>query len=139
MPYATTQDLIDRFAEAELIQLTDRTGAGVIDTDVLDRALVDADGEIDGYLSGRYALPLAAVPPVLVRVACDITRYHLYDDAVVDQVRTRYEDARRYLESVATGKVQLGLPASAGAVTVSGSPEVDAPARIFTGDTLEGF
>lgn len=139
MPYATTQDLIDRFSEEELIQLTDRDSTGVIDADVLARALADTDGEIDGYLSGRYALPLAEVPPVLVWVASDISRYHLYDDAAPDQVRTRYEDARRYLEKVADGKVQLGLPASSGLVTVTGTPEVDAPGRIFTGSTLEDF
>ncbi|WP_241085737.1 gp436 family protein [Candidatus Vondammii sp. HM_W22] len=137
MPYATTQDLIDRFGEEELIQLTDRTGAGVIDTAVLDRTV--ADGEIDGYLSGRYALPLAEVPPVLVRVACDITRYHLYDDVPHSQVRTRYEDARRLLASISTGKVQLGLPTSAGVEPITGSPEVDAPERIFTGNSLEDF
>ncbi len=139
MPYATTQDLIDRFDEEELIQLTDHTGAGVIDTAVLDRARTDADGEIDGYLSGRYVLPLAEVPPVLVRVACDITRYHLYDDVPHSQVRTRYEDARRLLASISTGKVQLGLPASAGVEPITGSPEVDAPERIFTGSSLEDF
>lgn len=141
MPYATTQDLIDRFGEEEMLQLADRDGDGAIDAAVVDRAVADADAEIEGYLVGRYALPLASIPPVLARIACDIARYHLYDDLATETVRTRYEDARRLLESIAAGKVQLGLPASAGAATVSGSPEVDsdAPARVFTNDSLEGF
>lgn len=141
MPYATTQDLIDRFGEEELLQLADRDGDGVIDAAVVERAAADADAEIEGYLVGRYALPLESVPPVLSRIACDMARYHLYDDLATETVRTRYEDARRLLESIAAGKVQLGLPASAGAAPVSGSPEVDsdAPARVFTRDSLEGF
>lgn len=143
MPYATAQDLIDRFGEQELIDLTDKgiTPQGVINALVLDGAIADADAEIEGYLIGRYALPLATVPGVLTRIACDIARYHLYDDLATEQVRDRYEDARRLLESIASGKVQLGLPGSTGATPVAGSPEVDTgtPDRVFSKDTLEGF
>jgi phage gp36-like protein len=139
MTYATEQDLIDRYGEEELIQLTDRANVGAIDSAVLARAIADADAEIEGYLVGRYALPLASVPPLLARLACDIARYHLYDDAPLEQVRTRYEDARAHLKGIANGTVQLGLPASAGAAPVSGSPEVDAPDRVFSRDTLERY
>lgn len=139
MTYATQQDLIDRFAQTELIQITDRANIGVIDATVLGQALADADAEIESYLVGRYALPLASVPPILTRIACDIARYHLYDDRVTEQVRLRYEDVRKLLDSIATGKVQLGLPASAGAAPVAGAPEVSAPAREFTKDTLADY
>lgn len=137
--YATQQNLIDRFGEGELIQLTDRHNTGAIDAVVLDQAIADADAEIEGYLVGRYALPLASVPPVLTLLACDLARYHLYDDHATEQVRTRYEDARRLLESIASGKVQLGLPAGGGAAPVAGSPEVSTPGREFTKDTLRDF
>lgn len=139
MGYATKQNLIDRFGQEELIQLTDRANAGAIDDTVLNQAIADADAEIEGYLPGRYTLPLASVPPVLTRIACDVARYHLYDDHATEQVRTRYEDARKLLEGIASGKVQLGLPASAGAAPVAGAPAVSAPAREFTKDTLRDF
>jgi len=113
MTYATKQQMIDRFGQDELIQLTDRSGAGVIDDVVLDQALADADAEIDGYLAGRYQLPLGSVPPILVVYACDIARYRLYDDAATEQVSRRYQDAVRFLRLAADGKVQLG-PASDG-------------------------
>lgn len=110
MAYATADDLIERYGEEELIRLTDRTGSGVADADTVARALSDADAEIDGYLASRYALPLQSVPNVLVRIACDIARYRLWADRASDEVRRRYEDARRYLESLSRGDVTLGLP-----------------------------
>ena len=110
MPYATQADLEARYGADELTQLTDRIGAGVPDAAVINRALADADAEIDGYLATRYALPLPTVPPVLARIACDIARYRLWEDRASEEVRRRYEDARRILESIANGRVSLGLP-----------------------------
>ena len=109
MAYATLADLVSRHGEDELAQLTDRLGAGVPDAAIVERALADADAEIDGYLASRYAMPLATVPPVLARIACDIARYRLWEDRASDEVRRRYEDARRVLESIARGQVSLGL------------------------------
>ncbi|MDH5786403.1 MAG: DUF1320 family protein [Chromatiales bacterium] len=127
MPYCTKQNLIDRYGEEELIQLTDRAGNGVIDDGVLDQAITDAAAEIDGYLAGRYQLPLAVTPPILTVYACDMTRYRLYDDAATEQVEKRYQDAIKFLRLATDGKVQLGptsdgsKPApSSGAVMESG-------------------
>lgn len=110
MSYASLAALIERFGEGELIARTDRTGSGVIEAAAVARALDDADAEIDAHLAARYALPLPAVPPLLARVACDIARYRLWQDDASEEVRRRYEDARRLLEAVAAGKVSLGLP-----------------------------
>jgi len=115
MTYATQADLEDRFGVDELTQLTDRVGAGVPDAAIVARALADADAEIDGYLASRYALPLATVPPMLARIACDIARYRLWEDRASEEVRLRYEDARRMLESIAKGMVSLGLPEASAA------------------------
>lgn len=111
MGYATQADLIVRFGEPELVQLSDRVGAGVPDAAIVARALEDAAAEIEGYLAARYALPLLNVPGSLVRIACDIARFRLFGDQASAEVRTRYEDARRVLESIARGTVSLGLPA----------------------------
>ena len=110
MPYATQAQMTDRFGVDELIQLTDRDGlAGAIVVAVLNAALLDADEEIDSYLRGVRALPLVApIPERLVRVACDLARYHLYDDHAPEGVRTRYQDGIRWLRDVAGGKASLG-------------------------------
>jgi phage gp36-like protein len=137
MPYAAQADLEARFGADELTQLTDRVGAGVPDAGIVARALADADAEIDGYLASRYALPLATVPPVLARIACDIARYRLWEDRASEEVRLRYEDARRTLESIAKGQVSLGLPAANAAPALA---EVSlGNARVMTRDGTGGY
>lgn len=108
MPYCTQTDLIDRFGETEITQLSDRAGLGDLDSTVIDQAIADADAEINGYLSGRYAVPLASVPPVLVRIACDITRYWLFGQDVTVLVKDRYDQAISYLVKVANGTITFG-------------------------------
>lgn len=118
MTYATQADLETRFGAAEILQLADRDGDDLADSGVVAGALAEADAEIDAHLAGRYALPLASVPAILTRLACDIARYRLMADNPLEEARKRYEDARRLLESLAAGRVTLGLPA---ATPVSGN------------------
>lgn len=112
MSYATQADLETRFGAAEILQLADRDGDDIADSGVVAGALAEADAEIDAHLAGRYVLPLATVPAILVRLACDIARYRLMADNPLEEARKRYEDARRTLESLAAGRVSLGLPAA---------------------------
>jgi phage gp36-like protein len=134
MPYCAKQDLIDRFGEGELIQLTDRTGAGVINDTVLNRAINDADGEINGYLAGRYALPLASTPPVLTLKACDMARYYLYEEAVPDVVKERYANAIAWLKGVAKGDISLGLDGAGAETDSAGLPEMQSAGSVFGRD-----
>lgn len=108
--YCTEQSLIVRFGEQELIQLSDRYNTGVIDSGVVALAISDATAKINGYLA-LYPLPLAVIPDGFERMACDIARYYLYDDAVPDQVRRRYDEAVTYLAAVASGAVELAFGA----------------------------
>jgi len=128
MPYATQADLEIRFGAAEILQLADRNGDDVADSGVIAGALAEADAEIDAHLAARYTLPLATVPEILTRLACDIARYRLAADNPMEEVRKRYEDARRMLESLAAGRVSLGLPTASapptGGIAVSVSDAV---------------
>ena len=142
MGYATVQNMIERFSEKEMAQLSDRVGRGEnVDASVVQAKLADADAEIDGYLQTRYALPLASVPPRLVAVACDLARYHLYDDRATEQVTIRYKDAITYLRLLAKGEVTLA-PAPGDDTPAAGSagtPMFDAPDRVFTAGSLKDF
>jgi phage gp36-like protein len=130
MPYATQADMVTRYGEEELAQLTDRVNGEVIDESVLTRAIEDAENEINGYLAKRYNLPLTSTPPILQRLACDVARYYLHDDRVTEQVRNRYTDVIRLLKSIAQGEVMLeGASAlAANQVSVNGAM-VTAPSR----------
>jgi len=109
--------MLDRFPEAELIQLTDK-GPVRMDTivdAVLTKALDDASAEIDGYAGSRYLLPLAPVPGIVPILCCDIARYRLQVNTAGEQVKERYEAALKFLRTVANGNVKIGATA-AGAV-----------------------
>ncbi|MDP1673371.1 MAG: DUF1320 domain-containing protein [Burkholderiales bacterium] len=141
MSYATKQDMIDRFGETELVQITNQEdhAATVINDTVLNQALADADAEIDGYLIGRYALPLASVPATLKRNACDIARYHLYDNRVTEQVQKRYDNVVAFLRMLAKGDASLGLDAAHQETPTTGGPAIAAGDRVFTADSLKDY
>lgn len=112
MAYATVEDMVARFSELEVIQLTDRNQDGLIDEDVAAVALADATAEIDAYL-GRFKRPFADVPPILKRLCCDIARYRLTAAngvLITDEIRNRYKiDVLDLLRAMAKGEVQLGV------------------------------
>jgi len=139
MTYATQQHMVDRFGETELIQLTDRDNTGAIDSNVLARAIADADAEINGYLIGQYALPLASTPDILITYACDIVRYRLYDDRATEQVTKRYDAALKFLRMVAEGKIALGLDQTGNAPPTQGGPAYDGDERVFTRGSLADY
>jgi phage gp36-like protein len=128
MPYATVTDLQDRLGEARLTQLTDLADPplGLVDTAVAQKALDDAEAEIDGYLVGRYALPMDPAPAVLRVHACTIAHYRLLGSAVDEATREDYKATRQYLMAVAKGDVlltapdQAPAPAGAGLVLFNG-------------------
>lgn len=123
MPYATVTDLQDRLGEPRLMQLTDigDPQVGLVDPAVAQKALDDAAAEIDGYLVGRYALPLAS-PPAMLRVhACTIAHYRLLGSAVDDATAADYKAVRELLTKVAEGKVLLMPPSEAPAVVGVGA------------------
>jgi len=139
MPYATQQDLVDRYGATEIAQLTDPAAGAVIDPVLVARAIVDATAEIDGYLSIRYALPLPSSPQLLVRLCCDIARYMLFDVRAPEAVNDRYRAAVTTLRALASGAAKLGdmpaAPTAPGAVAVS----VSGRDRLFGSDLMDQF
>ena len=144
MSYATPQDMINRYPNRDLVQLTnDDPSATTVNTTVLQQALNDASAEIDGYLGGRFTLPLTDPPEVLNRVASDIAMYRLQALRPLHDIadaRQRYEGAVAMLTKVAAGELTLGIAADGNETAISPVAEVlEAPARVFSRDTLKGF
>ena len=165
MKYATLADMVTRFGQTELAQLTDTVNLppSSIDTTRVQIAINDAQMEIDSAVGRIYRLPLsgcirppvppgteptAVAPPQLTRLACDIARFFLYDDlAPENEVVRRYKQAKATLEDIANGDLQLACPWGGspgeliGTDAQSGSAEVYdcfSPRQI-TDDTLRGF
>lgn len=117
MNYATPQDMLDRYSERELIQLTDVDDTGAVNMVRMQTKLDDAHAVIDGRIGRVYQLPLLGcakptgervAPPQLTRIACDMARFWLYDSIGDDSdVYRRYKAAMRELDDVADGKALL--------------------------------
>jgi phage gp36-like protein len=135
MAYATLDDLKAQLDELTLIQLTDDEGAGSINQSRAERAIADAQVEIDGYLGGRYTLPLEdPVPESLRRLAVELAIYNLYARrGTVPEIRAeRKKECVRFLEALGTGRISLGLdpePAGGGQRVLTARCGED---RIFT-------
>ena len=127
MIYAKWTDMVERFGERELIQLSDRDDTGEINSQVLTRALNDATAFVDGYLGRVYQLPLRGcakplavpggipeyvVPPVLKRLVCDLARYYLFTDVLDEKHEAvrRQQSAVKDLAAIASGATQLACP-----------------------------
>lgn len=108
MTYATQADLTERFGADELKQLTDPENGAVINTALVNAALVDADALVDAHLQGRYTLPLAVpYPRLVVNMACDLARARLFGDRITDPVRARHSDTLTQLGRIADGRMAL--------------------------------
>ncbi len=108
--YATKKDMILAFGERECVSLTDTEHPGDISDEVMDAALMRASAEIDGYLVARYRTPFTDTARILTGRCCDIARYHLATSHRIlkEEIRLRYEDAIRFFEKVAEGRIGLG-------------------------------
>lgn len=142
MTYATLATLTARFGSAMLVGLTDRAqpATGAIDAAVIDRALTDTDAMIDGYLAGRYVLPLAEVPPLLADLAAAIAIWKLHPYKPDDKIAEDYRDALRGLRDIAEGRITLNLPSTMVPPTVEGSgARLTDRERPLTAENLKGF
>lgn len=113
MSYVTAEAMIAKFGETEIIELTNEGGIALAINHVkLQLAINAANSEIDGYLVGRYSLPLTEQyrSPILLSYGCDIAHFHASVGATLEteRTKTRYELAIKYLEKISKGVVSLG-------------------------------
>ena len=144
MSYATVLDMINRYPNRDLVQLTNEDPtATAINATPITQALADASAEIDGYIEGRFTLPLTDPPAVLNRLTTDIAMYRmqslrpLHD---LEDARKRYEDAVAMLIKVAAGELTLGLSADGQEPPIAAVEEnVQGPDRVFSRKRLRGY
>ncbi|WP_323780146.1 DUF1320 domain-containing protein [Thalassovita sp.] len=141
MSYTSLTDLTDRYGERLLIDLTDRAevASGVIDADVVDRALADADALIDGYLAARYVLPLAQTPDLVASLAQVITVWNLHVYEPNPKIEADYKAAIRSLEAISKGAIRLSVAGIEPAGDGGGGAVVTDRERPMTAANLKGF
>lgn len=112
MAYATLNDLVERFGRDEIAgTTTDRNAPrGTMDAGRVSRILEDVSSSMDSYLQRRYVVPVRPVPPVLVRICCQLTRFDLANgtsNVPSEQIRAGQQAAMAWLRDVASGKATL--------------------------------
>ena len=140
MPYATQADLLNQITQTELVQLTDDTGAGSVDSAKVDAALNAASATIDAYAGARYTLPLQSSEKVK-QLAVDLAIYEL------EKRRRRLRDATlaardaalSFLRALAARRAVLDQPSGAPAQQTEADVKKTDQERVFSDENLEGF
>lgn len=142
MSYSVQADLLAQISNEQMLQLTDDAELGSINTDRINEAIAAADAEIDGYLANKYAVPVAAPVPALVKkLSIDFTVYNLWRrrQKVPEDVRKAYEDALAMLGKIAAGEISIGVDPPPTESSKSSGGEVFGPERIFDRDKMGSF
>lgn len=135
--YLTRVQLEPKFpgGPALLLQTCDDTGdAGFwtsAATAVCDGQIERAENMVDSYLQGRYTVPLATVPPVILDAVAELAAWYLIsrrgynEDGPDKSVKITYDARIKWLEQVNRGKIDLGVsdPAPQSSVRVSAPPK----------------
>lgn len=164
--YATATNLLDQFGAEEIAQRADRGTPRLVTAAMLATAasggsmsgytageqaatvkalalvnskLLDADSVINGYFTTRYPVPLTTVPRLVMVAACDLARYALYDDMATEQIMQRNKDAVKLLESIASGKVNLGVDVSGIKPAANDAAQISSTTPVFRRGEAGGF
>lgn len=134
MPYATVNDMVERFGQIEMIRLSTRDDAlpESIDGPRIETALADASALIDSYLRARYAVPLSPIPREIIRACCYLARYDLAqggEQKPTEQVTKDHANTLTWLDAMASSEGRLD---AAPAQAASDARVQDRP-RDFTG------
>lgn len=146
MSYITNNDIELRLGAAAYVQLTDDDGNGVADTAVVDEARLAADGEVNGYLARRFAVPIdtAAHPEladVLKSVTLDVAEHRLRArrPPVPPDATRRYVQTIEWLQAIAQGAINLPSQSEPAPNPAQGpSAQTAGEHRILTHDELRG-
>lgn len=111
MDYCSVNDIETQISTTTLIQLTSDNGLGEIDNVVAQEAIIFSSALIDGYLRGRYTLPLNTHFPLLRVLAIDLSVYRLYSRRMQDEmpevIQTAYDNAISTLKDIQKGIISL--------------------------------
>lgn len=143
MRYCNRTDVSNAIPERTLIQLSnDDPAAEAPNESVIEDGVRQAEELVDGYLRGRYNLPLDPVPTVLRDAAVYLARHWLYqrrpEGMVPDAVKDSRKDTIKLLESIRDGVVTLGMPTGQ-ATPEPGEIRVRARRPQFTDDRWERY
>lgn len=159
MTYVTATDIITQFGAEEIAQRSDRGLPRLVTPELLIAAaagenlsaysageqaavaaalalinskLLDAESAVNGFLSGRYSVPLVTVPRLVITITCDLTRYALYDDMATEAISNRNADALKLLKSIGKGEIGLGIDGAGNKPNANDGAQLQSNDRVFS-------
>lgn len=144
MSYITNGMIELRVGAAAYAQLADDDGDGVADAAAVDEIRLAAEGEVNSYLAGRYAVPvdLAAFPQLsglVVSAVLDVAEYRLRlrrPPVPLETLRRRAE-AVDWLTNIATGVLTLPVEGLATTTARGLVARATGNAKVLTHDELD--
>lgn len=117
--YCSITDIVKDLSEAELILLVNDenlilTSLSEAPPEIIERIeeqIKAAESEINGYIGGRYNLPLAEVPDRINQICKDISIYNLYKRRhrlnMAESIVEIYKQCRAELSKIQSGLITL--------------------------------
>lgn len=138
--YCSIDDLKDAIPEQNIEWLTDDEDSGSVNTARANAAITDASELIDGYLRGRYTLPMSPTPAIVQRLCVDISIYYLYqrifETDMPGAMNDRYKNAVKILEGLQQGKISFATSQDDDAAPPQIRVNKIADDRLFTMDKM---
>lgn len=111
MAYCTVEDIELHISTPTLSQLTSDEGQEVVNCDVAQESILYASTLIDGYLRGRYTLPLNIHFPLLRILCIDLSVHRLYSrrmrNEMPEVIENNYKNAIQTLKDIQKGVITL--------------------------------
>lgn len=112
MAYCTKDDILNIISERELFNLTvdNPTEDSVVDEVQVSGAIDYADNCINGFLRGKYKLPLEVIPDFISKLCADIAVYRLYGrrpQSMPDHIKENYKMSLDLLNKIQKGAFLL--------------------------------
>lgn len=126
--YTTRAAVVAKLPDRFLVEALDDDNDGIEDEGLFDQILANVVTEIDGYLEGRYTLPISPVPAILRSAALTLMLEELYRRrGITDEANPHVKPAaslRGRLTLIAKGELPLvaTVEKAAAAVTVITEP-----------------
>ena len=140
MAYCTQSELLNQTTTAELVQQTDDTGSGSVDSAKVDAAINAASATIDAYAGARYTLPLQTSEKIK-QLCVDLAIYELEKRRrrIREATLAARDAALSFLRDLARGRAVLDQPAGAQPQSTEADVQTTDQDRAFSDENLEGY
>jgi len=143
--YCTIKNIETQISTQTLIQLTSDENQESIDRIVAEEAILYASTVIDGYLRGRYSLPLNTRFPLLRVIAMDLAIYRLYSrrmrNEMPEVISENYKNAVNLLKDIQKGVLSLETEPESNINSAAGDYKInkDYADRVFSKKKLNEY